>query len=164
MSKEDQTYGKTFSCCFQSFLWIANAISLIVIVWAVNKLSPGQHPPAKVWTEAGRWATGVAITPFVALAVAYAWMRRKVKSWPGFKDPVTFVFILCAVYLLISVFVFTFHPTTGLGWVEDLFGKARLYALGLVMPIGSLILQLVGLLTILRVLETQRDTFNSVAS
>ena len=153
MNNNDQIeYDKAFSRRFKNFLWIINRFALIATPIAAIALILKQQTAPEEWTETGRWATGVAITPFVALTVAYVWMRSMVKSWPrGRKEPVVLAFVGSGVYLMFGTVVLTLNPITESGSRADHWD-----AFGLVLPLGSIAFQFIGLLIILQAWDAQR--------
>ncbi len=151
--KNQIKYKKAFPRRFRNLLWLLNVGFLIACFKYATMLSPEQQPASEMWTDAGRWTTGVVVAPFVALAATYVWMRSKVRSWPrGPNDPVSWAFALSGLFLVVSIVVLTINPITESGDWENC-----LAVLGVVMPLGSGAFQIIGLLTILRTWDTLSD-------
>ncbi len=151
-TKDQKELNAAFPAWAMKCLWIINAALVILIPISALLVDLYSQTDSKMWTEAGRWATGVAITPFIALTVAYAWMLSKY-SWPrGLKDPVSLAFYFGGFYLMFSIILLSLDPIL-------VFGNSETYwdALGVTMPLGSVLLQFIALLTVIQAWSKYRD-------
>ena len=154
MNNENQfEYDKAFPSRFKTIILIFNLVLPFAIPIAAVWFLSTQDPVSKELVEAGRWATGVAVTSFLALTVAYGWLLSKASStWPsGPKNPMSWTFYGSGTYLIFSIFILTLNPIMELGDYGESFD-----ALGVVMPLGSVVFQFIGLLIIVQAWDAQR--------
>ena len=78
MNNENQfEYDKAFPSRFKTIILIFNLVLPFAIPIAAVWFLSTQDPVSKELVEAGRWATGVAVTSFLALTVAYGGCCRR---------------------------------------------------------------------------------------